>query len=82
MLIGFDYTLLAALGTRPHHGKFLILLVVVALLWFWAVQFHDLAKRRFSEPNLKVIWALAVIFVPCFGPLLYALVGRDQGTRD
>ncbi len=51
----------------------LIVLELVLLVW----ALYDLTRpgRRVAGDN-KLVWALIIIFVATFGPILYFLVGR------
>ncbi|WP_394344034.1 PLD nuclease N-terminal domain-containing protein [Echinicola rosea] len=37
----------------------------------------DILKNRF-EQNDKLIWALAVIFLPLLGSVLYLIIGKNK----
>lgn len=56
-----------------------ILIPIIAIqLVLLIVALYDLTRpeRRVRGDN-KVVWALVIVFVSLFGPLLYFLVGRE-----
>jgi uncharacterized membrane protein len=54
-----------------------VLLIQLGLL-IWAL--YDLTRPgRRVKGGSKVVWALIVIFVNIIGPILYFLVGREEG---
>jgi hypothetical protein len=53
----------------------LVLLQVGLLIW----ALIDLTRpERRVRGDSKVVWALIIIFISFFGPLLYFLVGRES----
>jgi hypothetical protein len=63
-------------------GSFFAILVPILVIQFgllvWAL--YDLTRptRRVKGDN-KLVWALIIIFVNLIGPILYFLVGREEG---
>jgi hypothetical protein len=57
----------------------LVLPLIVLQVGLLVAALIDLTKpdRRVRGDN-KLIWALIIIFVSLFGPLLYFLVGREE----
>ena len=57
----------------------LIVPLVLLQLGLLAFALYDLTRpeRRVRGDN-KLIWALVIIFVSLFGPLIYFLIGRDE----
>ncbi|HSK51447.1 MAG TPA: PLD nuclease N-terminal domain-containing protein [Clostridia bacterium] len=56
-----------------------ILIPIIAIqLVLLIAALYDLTRpeRRVRGDN-KVVWALVIVFVSLFGPLLYFLVGRE-----
>ena len=44
------------------------------------VSLYDLTRpERRVRGDSKVVWALIIIFVSTIGPILYLLVGREEG---
>jgi hypothetical protein len=57
-------------------GLILPLVVLQLGLLIWALVDLTRPERRVRGDN-KVVWALIVIFIGFFGPLLYFIVGRE-----
>jgi hypothetical protein len=57
----------------------LILPLIVLQVALLVAALIDLTKadRRVRGDN-KLVWALIIIFVSLFGPLLYFLIGREE----
>lgn len=57
------------------------LIIPIAILQFTllGVGLYDLTRpdRRVRGDN-KLIWALVIIFVGLFGPLIYFMIGRED----
>lgn len=56
-----------------------IVLVVAVPTVFWIVEIVDVARRRFYDPNNKIIWLLVVILLHFLGAALYYFIGKKQG---
>jgi hypothetical protein len=73
---------LAATRTETVMPDLLALLLpLIALqvgLLLYALMDLTKPERRVRGDN-KLIWALIIIFVSLFGPLLYVLMGREEG---
>lgn len=54
-----------------------MLLTLLAIVWLliWSLAVFDIVRRHDLRTSSKVLWALAVIFVPIVGVLVY-LVAR------
>lgn len=60
--------------------ELLVLVVLPAVvLWFWA--FIDVLRSDF-EGNDKLVWFMAVLFVPVIGPIAYLIIGRKRKKRS
>jgi hypothetical protein len=57
----------------------LIVPLLLLQLGLLAAALYDLTRpeRRVRGDN-KLIWALVIIFVSLFGPLIYFLIGREE----
>ncbi len=55
------------------------LLLITITTVFWVVELIDAARRQFSEPNMKVVWMLVILFTHILGALIYYFVGKQQG---
>jgi Phospholipase_D-nuclease N-terminal len=54
------------------------ILVIQLGLLVWAL--YDLTRPdRRVKGDSKVVWALIIIFINIIGPILYFLVGREDG---
>jgi hypothetical protein len=53
-----------------------LIILQIGLLIFALVDLTR-AERRVRGDN-KVVWALIIIFISLFGPLLYFLIGREE----
>jgi uncharacterized YccA/Bax inhibitor family protein len=65
----------------PDVGTLLAILIPILViqlgLLVWAL--YDLTRpTRRVKGDSKVVWALIIIFVSYFGPILYFLVGRED----
>lgn len=54
----------------------LLFLAVPVVLWLWALI--DLLSSEFENNINKVVWLIAITFLPVLGALLYLLIGRGQ----
>jgi cytochrome bd-type quinol oxidase subunit 2 len=54
----------------------LLFLAVPVALWLWSLI--DLLSSEFENSLNKVIWLMAITFLPVLGALLYLLIGRNQ----
>lgn len=52
------------------------LLLLQLLLLIWAI--FDLVRRRTVKVLPKWAWALIIIFVNLFGPIIYFVAGRGE----
>ncbi len=53
-----------------------LFVIVAAVLWLWALV--DALTGDFKNSFTKIIWVLAILFIPFFGWILYFLIGRNQ----
>jgi hypothetical protein len=76
MLMATSYPLLSVFWT--------ILFIFLFVLWFWLVIviFSDMFRRQDISGFSKVLWTLAIIFLPLFGVLMYLLVHGGQMGAD
>ena len=54
-----------------------VLVVLFVLFLPFILAFIDILRSNF-EGNNKIIWLLAVIFVPFIGAIAYFIIGRKQ----
>lgn len=57
------------------YELFMLLVLPAGILWI--IAFIDVLRNEFTGNN-KLIWFLAVVFVPVIGPLTYFFLGRKQ----
>lgn len=61
-------------------GIFELIILFVLFVPVWLIAFVDILRNEFTGSN-KIVWLLAVIFVPFIGPLSYLIIGRKQRIR-
>jgi hypothetical protein len=54
----------------------LLIIFIPAILWIWALI--DVLRSEFRDGSTKVVWLIAIIFVPFLGAILYFSIGRRQ----
>lgn len=59
---------------------FLLLGIGYAILWLWALV--DLLKSEFKDSNMKLVWAIVLIFANPIGPFVYFILSREQKVSD
>jgi hypothetical protein len=57
-----------------------LLFVAAAQFILWMIALIDILRNEFTGNN-KMIWFLAVTFIPLVGPILYFFIGTDQKIR-
>ncbi len=61
-------------------GAFITIgLIVLAASIFWIVELIDAARREYSNPSMKIVWILVVLFGHFIGSVLYYAIGKQQG---
>ena len=55
-------------------GGFLIIFIFVPLILLWVFALADLFRRKAMPAISRVLWLLAIVFFPIFGPIVYLLV--------
>src|SRR6478672_1682266 len=60
-----------------------MLLTLLAIVWvlIWALAFVDILRRKDLRTSSKVLWALAVFFVPVIGVLVYLVARPAEATQ-
>jgi hypothetical protein len=60
-----------------------LLLTLLAIVWFliWVLAVIDIVRRHDLRTSSKVLWALAVIFVPIVGVLVYLVARPADATQ-
>jgi len=49
-------------------------------LWFWA--FWDILRSRFKSPTMKMVWILAVLFLPVLGSIFYFQLRKKHLVKE
>ncbi|MEK6698482.1 MAG: PLD nuclease N-terminal domain-containing protein [Nitrospirota bacterium] len=57
--------------------ELLILLVLLSGFVLWLIALVDILRNEFTGYN-KIVWLLAVVFVPLIGAIVYLFIGRKQ----
>jgi hypothetical protein len=60
-----------------------MLLTLLAIVWLliWLLAVFDIVRRHDLRTSSKVLWALAVIFVPVVGVLVYLVARPADATQ-
>jgi hypothetical protein len=60
-----------------------MLLTLLAIVWvlIWVLAVVDILRRRDLRTSSKVLWALAVLFVPVVGVLVYLVARPADATQ-
>jgi hypothetical protein len=60
-----------------------MLLTLLAIVWLliWMLAVFDIVRRPDLRTSSKVLWALAVIFVPVIGVLVYLVARPADATQ-
>jgi hypothetical protein len=60
-----------------------MLFTLLAIIWvlIWVLGLVDIFRRRDLRTSSKVLWALAVIFVPVVGVLVYLVARPADATQ-
>jgi Phospholipase_D-nuclease N-terminal len=53
------------------------LIILLVLFVPWIIALVDVLRNEFTGYN-KIVWLLAVIFVPFIGAIAYFFIGRKQ----
>lgn len=65
--------ILLSIGGLGNTEIFLVIIIVA--LWAWAI--NDLLKSKFNSDLIKLIWGLAIIFMPVIGSVFYLAFGKQ-----
>jgi len=61
----------------PAGGEWIMIIIFLTPLIIGLIAFIDILKHEFTGKN-KLIWLIAVIFVPFIGAIAYFVIGRNQ----
>ena len=59
---------------------FSIIWIIGIIVWGWTII--DIIKSTFKDQATKIIWLLLVVFIPLFGLIIYAFVGRSTKLKE
>jgi hypothetical protein len=59
----------------------LLTLLIIVWLLIWVLALFDIVRRRDLSTSSKVLWALAVLFVPVIGVLVYVVARPGDATQ-
>lgn len=57
------------------------LVVVFGIMGFFIYVLVDILKSEFTNSVNKIIWLIAVIFLPILGIVLYFFIGKKQKIK-
>ena len=60
-------------------GITLLVGILYAVLWIWAII--DLLRSDFKDSNMKIVWAVVLIFANPIGPFVYFIISKDQKSN-
>lgn len=60
----------------PGNGIILWQLSFLFYLGFWVYALIDMIRSDFKESQMKLIWAILIVFVPIVGTFLYLKMNR------
>ncbi|MBC3539456.1 PLD nuclease N-terminal domain-containing protein [Rufibacter sediminis] len=63
----------------PELLLLLLMVGIPGILWIWSLV--DLLTSKFANSLEKLIWLIAIVFVPVLGAVLYLLIGRKQKIK-
>lgn len=66
------------LGMPASGGEWLIFFIFLPALLLPLLALIDILRSDFRGSNNKLVWLIAVLFIPFLGSLLYFLMGRNQ----
>ena len=65
-------------GHVTFWNFFFLMLIFIPLILLWLFTLNDLTKRVDMSGLAKALWAIAVVFLPVVGMLLYFIVRPDE----
>ena len=60
-------------------GITLLVGILYAVLWIWEII--DLLRADFKDSNMKIVWAVVLIFANPIGPFVYFIISKDQKSN-
>jgi hypothetical protein len=75
-----QHQLLLFIGISPAEILMLLFFAgIPVVLWLWALV--DVLTSKFENSIEKLIWLVAIVFVPVLGAILYLVLGRKQKIK-
>ncbi len=62
--------------------KLFLLVFYIGIISFYIYILIDILKSEFVNSINKLIWLIAVIFLPLIGVILYLFVGKKQKIKN
>lgn len=59
---------------------FFLMLIYIPLLVLWVFSLHDLSLRADMSGITRGLWAIAIVFLPVVGMIIYFVAGQDPAT--
>ncbi len=69
-------------GVSPVVFALVIPIVIIQIGLILLAAFDLLREERRVRGGSKALWAVIIVFVNLFGPILYFLIGREEGPID
>jgi cytochrome bd-type quinol oxidase subunit 2 len=60
----------------------LVLIVFLICIGLYLYTLIDILKSEFTNSIDKLVWLIAVIFLPILGIVLYFFIGKKQKTQN
>ena len=55
-------------------------IILTIALWFWAIL--DISRSRFKNPTMRMVWLLAILFLPVLGSIFYFQLRRKFVVKE
>jgi len=71
----------AAAATIAGMGMgmmFFIFVLLIVFLIAWITSFVDVIRSEFKNPQDRIIWIVALIFMAPIATILYLIIGKGQ----
>jgi ATP-dependent Zn protease len=77
--IHIGYSMAVTSGSDfPFYFPLISIVILLCMLILFLFTIIDILKSRFEPATDKLIWVIAVVFIPLIGPILYLFIGRKQ----
>jgi len=65
----------------PQTGLIFWTIIIALFFVLWLIALIDILRNSFAGENEKLIWILAILFVPIVGAVLYFTIGRKRRVK-